>query len=58
MGIENMRMTRRWRRTVKVVLQAASINENGRFTHGEHDPTIRAEIAASGAPTKVAAPQP
>jgi len=26
--------------------------------HGEHDPTIRAEIAASGAPTKVAAQQP
>jgi len=58
MGIENMRMTRRWRRTVKVVLQAASINENSRFTHGEHDPAIRAEIAASGAPTKVAAQQP
>ena len=42
-----MRMTRRWRRTVKVVLQAASINENSQFTHGEHDPAIRAPTVAS-----------
>ena len=47
MSIESVRMTRKWRQTVKVAPQAASINENSQFTHGEHDPAIRAPTVAS-----------
>lgn len=46
MGIASMRMTFKWRRNVKVALQAAPVNETARFLHGEHGPATRTEVAA------------
>jgi len=40
---------------VKVAVQAAPINDSSQLTDGEHDSATRAEIAASGESTKVAA---
>ena len=50
-----MQAKRKRRRDVKVALQAAPINESSQFTHGEHGPATRAEIAASSESAKVAA---
>jgi len=36
-------------------VQPAPINESSQFTHGEHDPATRAEIAESSESAKVAA---
>jgi len=46
MYIERMQATRKRRRDVKVAPQAAPINENSQFAHGEQDAATRAKSTA------------